>query len=188
MKILRNLSIRLKLAIAFTVVLLVTLVLGIFAVERLSVVNFAATEIRDIWLPGSRALGDYSFTTMRFRQIEAAALLAKTPEQAAKEASTLVQVAEDAQKAWTAYESKIASAEDRAIADQIRSGWQSYLALDQKMVERAKAGERDSAYASYVGEMRSAYNGWRASVVKHIDRQVRAATAAGQHGEEVYAS
>ncbi len=184
----QNLSIKAKVSLAFGVVLFLTIALGLFAVQRLSAVNTTAADIRENWLPGSRALGDYSFHTMRFRQIEAAALLAPTPEQAAKEAATLTQVAADAQKAWEAYVSKLPADSDHQLTDQIKVGWQNYLVLDQKMLELAKAGNQKDAYASYVGNMRSAYNGWRDIVVKGIDQELRGATAAGNRGEEAYTS
>ena len=183
-----NLKIRTRIFSTFGVVVVLTVVLGLFAVQRLSTVNTAATDIRENWLPASRALGDYSFHTMRFRQIEAAALLAPTPEQAVKEAATLTQVAADAQKAWDAFTSQAAATADRQLAEQVKAGWQTYLVLDQKMIDMAKAGDQKDAYASYVGNMRSSYNGWRDLVVKAIDLQLRGATAAGQHGAETYSS
>ncbi|HUA56143.1 MAG TPA: MCP four helix bundle domain-containing protein, partial [Candidatus Sulfotelmatobacter sp.] len=69
----QNLSIKSKVTTAFAFVLSLTVVLGLYAVQRLSDVNDHAAEIRDNWLPATRALGDFSFHTMRFRQIEAAA-------------------------------------------------------------------------------------------------------------------
>jgi methyl-accepting chemotaxis protein len=183
-----NLSVKAKVSIAFAAVLLLTMALGLFAVQRLSIVNAAAVDIRANLLPGSRALGDYSFHTMRFRQIEAAALLASTPEQAAKEASTLTQVAADAQKAWDSYVSKLASGSDRQLTNEIKAGWDNYLELDRKMIELAKAGDQKAAYASYVGNMRGAYNDWRGIVVTRIDEQLRAANVASQYGEQSYES
>jgi methyl-accepting chemotaxis protein len=144
--------------------------------------------MRDFWLPATRALGDYSFHTMRFRQIEAAALLAETPEQVAKELSTLKTLAADAQGTWTAFEAATTSAEVRALADQIKTGWQTYLGLDQKMLDMIGGGDKKGAYAFYVGNMRSGYNGWRDVLVKDIDLQIRGATEGGQDGQRAYDS
>ena len=183
-----NLKIRTKIVTAFSFVLLFTLALGLFAIERLAEVNSTAAEIRESWLPATRALGDYSFHTMRFRQIEAAVLLAETPEQAAKEAATLKTVAANAQKAWAAFEAATVSPQIRALADQVKDGWQTYLGLDQKMLDMTASGDRKGAYASYVGNMRSGYNGWRDVVVKDIDLQIRGAAEAGQESQQAYNS
>ena len=53
----RNWSVRGKVIAAFAVVLLCTAGLGLFAIGRLSAVNTAAADIRENWLPSTRALG-----------------------------------------------------------------------------------------------------------------------------------
>lgn len=185
---LQNLSIRTKVMFAFGLVLTVSVMLGVFSLLRLSMVNDNAAEIRDNWLPASRALGEYSFHTMRLRQIEAAAILAESPEQLAKEASTLKSVAADAQKAWDAYGTTVTDGEERQLADEIKGGWQAYLLLDAKMIEFAKAGNRRAAYASYVGDMRSTYNNWHDVLATDIALQLREGTRAGNQGEQTYLS
>src|ERR1700743_2112317 len=97
-------SIAARVIFAFAAVLVVVIALGVTSVIRLGVVNDGAVEIRTNWLVATRALGDYQFATMRFRQIEAAALLAETPEQVAKEVESLKKVGGDVQTAWAAYE------------------------------------------------------------------------------------
>jgi methyl-accepting chemotaxis protein len=117
--VLYDLKIRVQITAAFGFVLLLTISLGLFATQRLAEINSAAENMRQFWLPATRALGDYAFHTMRFRQIEAAALLAETPAQSAKEAATLKTVAANAQRAWTAFEAAIASAvEEQGVATQ----------------------------------------------------------------------
>ncbi|HEX4508199.1 MAG TPA: MCP four helix bundle domain-containing protein, partial [Alphaproteobacteria bacterium] len=185
---LADLKIRTQITAAFGFVLLLTIGLGVFATQRLAEVNVAAENMRQSWLPATRALGDYSFHTMRFRQIEAAALLAVTPEQAAKEASTLKTVAESAQQAWTDFQKATVSDEVSALSGRIEAGWRNYLELDQKMLDMIAGGDRKAAYASYVGNMRGGYNGWRDVVVKDIDLQIRGATKAGQDGQQAYDS
>ena len=184
----QNLSIRSKVTMAFAFVLALTVALGVFAVQRLAEVNDHAAEIRDNWLPSTRALGDFSFHTMRVRQIEAAALLAKTPDQVAKEAATLKAVEADAAKAWTSYDALVTAGPERTMADQVKAGWQSYLGLDQKMIELIGAGDKDAAHVSYVGNMRSTYNGWRDLVVKNIDLQIHEGIKASHDGEQAYLS
>src|SRR5882762_1313157 len=56
MMFLQNLSIRAKVIIAFTLVLVLTGGLGYFAADRLGAVNNAAHDIRTNWLPSVRAL------------------------------------------------------------------------------------------------------------------------------------
>src|SRR6266568_3466089 len=58
--LLSRISIRSKLIAVFALILCGTVGLGLFAVQRLDGVNAAATDLRDNWLPATRALGDMS--------------------------------------------------------------------------------------------------------------------------------
>jgi methyl-accepting chemotaxis protein len=185
---LQNLSIKNKVTLAFSFVLLLTVSLGVFAVQRLSDVNDRAADMRVNWLPATRALGDYGFHTMRFRQIEAVMVLAGSPEQVRKEQGTLKTVAADAAKAWGAYEPTVVTGEERQIADRIKAEWQAYLALDQKLVELVDAGNAKAAYEFYIGDMRSTYNAFRDVVVSDVNLQLREGDRAGHEGEQAYLS
>ena len=51
-----NLTIRLKVFVAFGLLLLVVLALGTFAIDRLASVNAAAGELRNKWLPSRQII------------------------------------------------------------------------------------------------------------------------------------
>ena len=51
-----NLTIRLKVFVAFGLLLLVVLALGTFAIDRLASVNAAAGELRNKWLPSTQII------------------------------------------------------------------------------------------------------------------------------------
>jgi hypothetical protein len=59
-----------KLFGSFALVLVVTVALGVFAVERLARVDAGAAEIRDNRLVATGALGSFAETTIRYRQLE----------------------------------------------------------------------------------------------------------------------
>ena len=62
----RNLSISLKVAIAFAVIFAATLAMGLFALQRMAVLNDTIGEIRGAWLPSVRELGKVAQQTERF--------------------------------------------------------------------------------------------------------------------------
>ena len=59
----------------------------------------ASQAVATNWLPGTRALGDYAFQTMRVRQMEAA-VLAASPATMADEQAILGRVKAAAARAW----------------------------------------------------------------------------------------
>ncbi len=179
-------SISRRVIAAFASILVVVFALGSVSIEKLGAINESAADIRSNWLVATRALGDYQFHTMRFRQLEAAAVVAETPEQRAKEIASLNAVAADVQKAWGAYEATVTPGEERALADQIKAGWQAYLGLHQALLASLAAGDTKAAYASNIGEMRTSFNAWRGVLSKDIDLQISGADRAASDGERAY--
>ncbi|HTP85220.1 MAG TPA: methyl-accepting chemotaxis protein [Alphaproteobacteria bacterium] len=189
MSALQNLKIRAKVTLAFGFVLLVSVGLGLFALQRLSMVNDKAADLRDNWLPATRALGEVSYHTMRYRQIEAAYILAPTAEAKATEEKGMAAVREDAQKAWAAYEATVTPGEERKLADAIKAGWEDYRNLGAKLKQLVASGDKDVSTTFYTGEMRTIFNEkFRAPLTADIELQVREGTKAGNEGEQTYVS
>ena len=113
MNFLNNFSIRAKVIGAFAILLVVTGALGAFAIQRLSVVNDGAVKMSSNYLVASSALGTYSQQTMRFRQLQAAHILATTPEKKAKEEKTMAKVLDQIHEALTRYAPTIDAGEER---------------------------------------------------------------------------
>ena len=106
-------SIRLKVVLAFALVLLCTIGLGVFALQRLDGVNLAAAEIRDNSLPSTRILGDLAYHTMRFRQLEVSRVAAPDAAAKAEEAAKMRQVGEQAAKSIRDFEPLVGRDEER---------------------------------------------------------------------------
>jgi methyl-accepting chemotaxis protein len=157
MKFLQNLSIARKVVAAFSLVLVVALALGLFAVDRLAQVNAAAAEIRDNWLVATGALGEAGQVAIRFRQIEATHLLAPTPAEKASEETTMTRLLGEMKQTWARYTPTIAGTDEQKLADEMTGGWRRYLELHEKFIALSRAGDT-AATELYRGEMRQAFN------------------------------
>src|SRR5260370_32652876 len=113
----KNITIKTKLIAAFAAVLAVTMGLGVFAILRLAAVNDQAAEIRDNWLPATRALGELSGKTERYRIAEAGYVMSRTAEHIAVAERNISAAMEARDKAWAAYEPLIAPGAERQLAD-----------------------------------------------------------------------
>ena len=78
-----NLSIRMKVLIAFGAVFLATCTLGIFGLIETSRINDDALDIRDDWLPSTGALGNLAISAENYRIIEARLIIAAVSKDAA---------------------------------------------------------------------------------------------------------
>ncbi|HYM01746.1 MAG TPA: methyl-accepting chemotaxis protein [Stellaceae bacterium] len=182
-----DLSIRTKVFGCFAVVLVVTMGLGLFAVHRLGTVNDAAAEIRDNWLPSTRILGRFATDAMRYRQLEAARIVAATDEARAKESVTLRVVLESVTKEWEEYQPLISPGAERKMADEIWGTWTDYLAIGKKLADVPKE-EMRTATALYVGEMRVVFNKFKDTLQADIDLNEREGKEAADRGAAIYAS
>ena len=184
----QNLTIRTKVIAAFGAVLAVTMALGVFALLRLSAVNDQATNIRDNWLPGTRALGDISGATERVRIVEATYSLASSAEQAATEERSVATAIDARDKAWAAYEPTIDPGTERQIADEIQRDWGAYRETDKKFRSLVKDGKRDEATAYFMTDMRGTFARIRASMEKDLAWNATEGRKAADLGAEIYAT
>lgn len=151
---LSRVSIRSKLVLAFSAVLCCAVAMGVFALQRLDGVNRAAGQIHDNALPATRILGELSYHTMRFRQLEATYALASDPEAKAKEAASMRTVGEQAAKALKAFEPLAGLGDGRRLADQMMQLWSAYLMQDATFLAAGSA----TSVGLYRGEMRTGFN------------------------------
>jgi methyl-accepting chemotaxis protein len=186
MNFLKNLTIKAKVIGAFGLLLLVTAALGTFAVSRLSDVNDAAAEIRDNWLPSTRVLGDFGRDAIRYRQLEAAAILSKTPEEMDKEQASMRSVVDEANKYLKEYEPMVSAGEEKQLADLIAQDWKAYLALSQTFMIKAHNQTATESAVSYKGDMRTAFNKMLDELNKDITVNVTGGHNAAAKGEAIY--
>ena len=78
---LRNLSVKVRLAGSFALLVLMIALLGGFAIQSNSRIRQTTTEIEDSWLPSVRELGILRYNLARHRAIAARHVLADSVEQ-----------------------------------------------------------------------------------------------------------
>jgi methyl-accepting chemotaxis protein len=181
-----DLRIREKVMLAFAVILCVTAGLGAFSIERLSAVNTKAADIRDNWMPATVVLGMVWHDTMRYRQIEATALLAPTPELREKELKTLPVLMAAVAKELKDAEPLATNSDEQRLTEAVESGWTAYLGLSHKIFDLSAQGDRDGAYALYVGEARTIFNKFGDTLAQDIEYNRAGGIAAANTGAALY--
>ncbi|HEX4194315.1 MAG TPA: methyl-accepting chemotaxis protein [Stellaceae bacterium] len=181
-----DLKIREKVMLAFAVILCVTAGLGAFSIERLSAVNAKAADIRDDWMPSTVVLGMVWHDTMRYRQIEATALLAPTPELREKELKTLPVLMAAVAKELKDDEPLVTNGDEQRLADAVKSGWNTYLDLSHKIFDLSAQGDRDGAYGLYVGDARTTFNKFGDTLAQDIEYNKAGGIAAANTGAALY--
>jgi methyl-accepting chemotaxis protein len=183
-----NLRIQTKVTIAFAIVLLLTVLLGLFGLQRLSAVNDAAATLRDDSLPSTGYLGKVAALGERFRIAEANQLLSTAEADRARFEQTNQQTAKARETAWAAYEPLINDGQERALADAVMGAWKTYLEADKKFRDLLRAGKHDEAAKFFMEDMRDLFLHVRENLEKGIDYNTHAGRVIADEGAALYAS
>jgi len=183
----KDLSVSTKTIGAFACVLIATVALGLFSVQRLSSVNTDAATIRDHWLPATRVLGQYNYFATRLRSFQGAFLLPTTEAERAAIAENLQSLDAEATKNLQDYQRMVQTDEGRNQADRIATAWTSYLPMFEKEKELAK-GDTNAAVAYYMGPMRSTFAELTSAIDAAVDFNDKGGVAAGNNGQATFES
>src|SRR5258708_38538859 len=107
--------------------LLVT-VLGLFSIERLSEFNTASADVRDIWLPSTRFIGDLNNFTSDFRAAEGRHLLSLTSTESAASKKEIEDLGRAVMQAQSGFEGLRHSPEISSQYAQFKQKWIEYRA------------------------------------------------------------
>ena len=181
-----NLSIRSKVMTAFASVLIVTAILGVFSINRLSIVNQGAVTVTENYLVAANALSKISSNAVRYRQLQAALILAPTAADKAKEAQTMVTVVNNVNEGWNTYNPTVEAGFEREIADKFHAEWNDYVALNEKFTALVSENKIPEAIAMYRGELRSSFNKFRDHLTEDGDYQLKQGDKAKTTGADAY--
>ncbi|HEX5355811.1 MAG TPA: methyl-accepting chemotaxis protein [Aquabacterium sp.] len=159
-----------KLGAAFAVVVVLTMLVGGFAVRQLSVINGNTADIATNWLPSVRLLSDMRDALAEHRRAEALHLLADSDQDHATEDERMAKAKKQVADLLAQYEPMIASADERKLSDQFKSQLTAYYEASHKMTASSRQGESGllDARKAYKTETRDAFRALRATLNEDI--------------------
>jgi methyl-accepting chemotaxis protein len=188
MSALENLSIRIKIAAAFGVMLLIIAALGAFAIDGLSRVNAVAVDLNTNWLPAVRYINETRYNMARHRAILARHVVATDAAQK-KQVEERIKVSyQNVETARKKYEALIASPEERSAYNTFQTAWADYLKTVDDMIAVSNKMQNTEAIALFVNKVSPAGLAAESTVDKITDIALKGADAAQQTGDRIYAS
>ena len=164
----KHLTIRARVIAAFTILIVSTLGLGIFAVQRLGAVNAAATDVSQNWLPAANYLGDLSQDFELFRSRQGQVLLLSGDAR-----QTMLTKLETTRQALEAdyrnYDATVNPGDERVLADAIKAAMADYMAKEPAYTDRVAANDIAGATDVYMNTMQPLVDRLRGAI--HKDRQ-----------------
>ena len=154
----RDLSIRTRLLAGFVLVVLVAVLMGLFALNRLVLVEEKALHIGEVGLPSVELAGHMATVALDYRTQEAGALLAGTDADRAGRVTTMGRLREELANDLERYRPLIATPAEAAAHERLGRAWQSYLGVSADLLAMAARGEREAAAALYLGRSRDTFD------------------------------
>ena len=184
----QNLTIRSKVISAFGSVLLITALLGVFSISRLSTVNDGAEKVAANYLVATNGLSDFRYGATRYRTFQAAMLLATALDDKASEVKNTSEALDQANKGWQEYAPTIEPGAEQALADKLHTAWTDYVAMNDKLMQLSNAAKNEEAVALYTGEMRTVFNKFQDALVEDNNYQIQAGHNETKEIQDTYSS
>jgi methyl-accepting chemotaxis protein len=184
----KDLSVSKKLTGVFSLVLAVTIGLGLFAQNSLSNLNAAAAELSGNWLPSVKALGEYQYAVTRLRAFQLNGFMNLTDAQRQNVNAGMKKYAAQAEAAWTQYQPLITPGRERELANQIAAAKTAYEPLYAQGQEIKKNQGEQAGVAFVMGPMREQFNALTRAVEADVQLNNENSTRVGDEGQSVYRS
>ncbi|MBV8122721.1 MAG: MCP four helix bundle domain-containing protein [Paucibacter sp.] len=190
MTALSNLKIGARLAVGFALVLVMTVVLGVFAINGVSKVNESTRDIATNWLPATKSLGEYRGAINALRRAESQHVLALKPEEFTAEEARMQAAKDKAAVAWKKYDSTVTAGDERALADQIHAAEGRYFEVNAKLIPLSRGGEStmEPTKALFKGDDRAAFNAVLDAIEKDVEFQSKGSDTAFNDSQSVFSS
>src|SRR4051812_38347076 len=121
-----RLSIRAKITIVVSFLLITMTGMGLLAVRNMQAINANTVEIQTSWLPSVRILGELRAGVITYRNVIREHMLGETAEEKQASEKILVTVIDGNMKIRQSYEPMITSAEERVLYNEWVQTWESY--------------------------------------------------------------
>ncbi|MBI3343389.1 MAG: EAL domain-containing protein [Gammaproteobacteria bacterium] len=177
-----NLSIKMKLLAAFSVMLLIVAGLSVFSVVKMQTINAASTEIVTTWLPSGRFIANIRSDLLNFRSAELHRLRAAAPVERQRLEQEMAESQASMLKNQHRYEPLISSDEERRLYREFTRWWEVYL----RTRPTAASGQNNPQGGGDGDVSSQAYEKAETALNTLIQLNVEAANAASAKADRVY--
>ncbi|WPO41512.1 methyl-accepting chemotaxis protein [Tardiphaga sp. 42S5] len=186
-----KISIKAKITIVIAFLLIAMTGMGALTVSKMQTINANASDIQKNWLPSVRVLGGLRATTIDYRNLVRAHILAANADQMQKTEAGIDTIVKRAADERTAYDKLISSPEERAIFNDWSKEWDNYVSRSQEVfaLDRKNLGKGSQAAHELNLNVINPL-GSKADFVlrKAIEFNDKGAAASGQKADDSYGS
>jgi methyl-accepting chemotaxis protein len=188
---LSNISIKAKITIVIAFLLIAMTGMGALAVSKMQTINANASDIQKNWLPSVRVLGGLRATTIDYRNLVRAHILAANADQMQKTEAGIDTIVKRAADERIAYDKLVSSPEERAIFNDWSKEWDNYVSRSQEIfvLDRKNLGKSSQeAHELNLNVINPLGSKADFALRKAIEFNDKGAAASGQKADESYGS
>ncbi|MFC5476064.1 methyl-accepting chemotaxis protein [Paraherbaspirillum soli] len=182
-----NLKIATKLLLSFALISTLTVVLGVISIMQLSQVNATATEINTNWLPSIRTILVLKGGLARLRNIEMQHIMSNDAADMDNTAKSIADAQADLQKNIALYGTLVSEPEEKAVYEQLKTQFASYLTVGGKIVALSRSFKKDEALKESRGESLALIIQLDNDVERLVQINSDGSVRASKKGEDIYA-
>ncbi len=138
-------SLRMKMRFALAALAVLMTVAGVFAVNRLAVVNDLSTQMADIWMPRAELLGEVNTATSDYRIAEAMHILSLTDDAMAQAEQDQARLRRDVDDRLRKYRGFALTSAVEAKLSVFEQSWNAYLQNSASMIALSRKNENEKA-------------------------------------------
>jgi methyl-accepting chemotaxis protein len=153
----KNMGIKTKLIGGFSLVALITLVVGIVGWTGISSTDEALREVAIVRVPSIEGLQIMNEAQTAISRFERILVYEKNPEHVARNSAGLVEAWKRAEKGWKIYEPLPQTKEEEIMWKEFMPKWETWKKAHQEVIELVKKGDHEKAYALTYGKAREAF-------------------------------
>ncbi|MGK5026268.1 methyl-accepting chemotaxis protein [Janthinobacterium sp. RB2R34] len=146
-----NFNISRKLIVSFSVLIILTSVLGLFSISQLVKVSQASSDIATNWLPAVRYLGQLQNSLSRYRISEATHILLNEEADMVATDKSMATRLETLGKQQANYAALVSEPEEKRTYAELQKSLDEYKRLSQELKSLSHAGKKDEARVLFRG-------------------------------------
>jgi methyl-accepting chemotaxis protein len=180
-----NLSIRTKLIISFLAVIVLTVILGIFAIFKISGLSTITENLAMVQMPAIKSVKQIDSLVGSYRRSELLMTISSDPKDVEKYIKRASSAAEKLKKEIVVYEKLISSDEERKTLSDFKAALDGWMAETPKIVESALKQDDAEAAKLIMGTSSKQFNAAINTLEKSVEATLKKSQALAKQSVEI---
>lgn len=181
-------SIKIKIMGAFALLLLVLIVLGAGAIDRIALVDGLGHQMKDKWVAGSQQIAALSALSGAYRIAEGTFIQADNEEERQNAETDMQYHTESLGEIGQKYETLLSPGPERRTYDEFVDTWGQYRKVSERVLEMVRHGESAEANRLFRTDGRRLYDLASYKLSQLLEINVKGTEAASESGDRIYLS